>query len=122
MIVAAAGPISNLLQAFAAAMVLQLMTPADENVFSVLASGSIVADVLFTVVQINIFLALFNLIPVPPLDGGNVLAGLLPPSAAHVFDSMRGYGFIILYALMFTGALSAIIVPPALFLIRLLLT
>ncbi len=60
------------------------------------------------------------MIPVPPLDGGNVLAGLLPRDAAAVFDSVRPYGFIILYALMFTGVLSQIILPPADFLMELL--
>ena len=65
-------------------------------------------------------LAVFNLIPIPPLDGGNVLTVLLPPSAARIFDGMRPFGFIILWGLLFTGALSAIILPPAFFLIRLL--
>jgi Zn-dependent protease len=109
-VIAAAGPISNLLQAVAAALVV-LVLPAD----------GLAAAVLRLTVNINVFLALFNLIPVPPLDGGNVLAGLLPPAAANLFVAMRPFGFIILYALMFTGMLSAMIVPPALFLIRLLL-
>jgi len=116
MIVAAAGPVSNLLQALVAAILLQVLIPGGNA-----AGGAGLADLLFLAVQINVFLAVFNLIPVPPLDGGNVLAGMLPPSAARVFDGMRPFGFIILYALMFTGALSALIFPPAFFLIRLLL-
>ena len=109
-IVAAAGPISNLLQALAAAILVHVIAP-----------DGLVPAVLRLAVNINVFLALFNLIPVPPLDGGNVLAGLLPPAAANVFVAMRPFGFLILYAMMFTGMLSALIVPPALFLIRLLL-
>ena len=54
---------------------------------------------------INLSLAFFNLIPIPPLDGGNVLAGLVPESAARVLDQMRQFGFIALYALMLSGIL-----------------
>ena len=118
-VIAAAGPISNLLQAAIVGIVLHAIWP-DPGVAPA-AYGSMGLNVLVQAVQINVLLALFNLIPVPPLDGGNVLAGLLPPAAANLFVAMRPFGFIILYALMFTGMLSAIIGPPAIFLIRLLL-
>jgi len=119
MIVAAAGPVSNLLQALVAAIVLRVVWP-DQGIWPA-AYDSFGVNVLALVVRINVFLAVFNLIPVPPLDGGNVLAGLLPVDAARVFDNMRPYGFLILYLLMFTGLLSALIIPPAFFLERVLL-
>jgi Zn-dependent protease len=72
-------------------------------------------------VIINLLLAFFNLIPVPPLDGGNVMLGLLPPNLAAVYAGLRQYGFIVLYALMFTGVASALIMPPTRFFMRILL-
>jgi Zn-dependent protease len=76
---------------------------------------------LFLAVQVNLLLAFFNLIPVPPLDGGNVVLGLLPPRMSAAYDGLRNYGFLILYALLFTGTASALIWPPTLFVARILL-
>ena len=112
MIVAAAGPASNIALAALFAMVFRSTVGAD---------GSELSYVLQQAVTINIFLALFNMLPIPPLDGGNVLAGLLPARMAGVLYGLRTYGFIVLYALMLTGILGRVIVPPALFLRRLFL-
>jgi Zn-dependent protease len=68
-----------------------------------------------------VLLAVFNMVPVPPLDGGNVLAGMLTGSMADTFDRLRPYGFLILYGLMFSGLLTTIIGPPASLLLDLLL-
>jgi Zn-dependent protease len=109
MLIAAAGPASNLLLAVLAALALRVMTGGSP--FEVVAGPG--ERLLFSAVTLNILLALFNMIPVPPLDGGNVLAGLLQGSAAEVMDRIRPYGFIILYVLLLSGVLWAIIDPIA---------
>ena len=102
-IIAAAGPASNLAQAVLGAAVLALA-------FDPL-SMDLTARVLRFFVSLNVTLAVFNMIPVPPLDGGNVLSGLLPEEFARLIDRIRPWGFLVLYALLFTGVLRTVVFP-----------
>jgi Zn-dependent protease len=118
MLVAAAGPASNLVLAVAAALALRLVQDAVAG--GALEVAGPIARVAALALQVNLLLALFNMIPVPPLDGGNVLGGLLGGAWRERYEALRPYGVFILYGLMFTGALGAIIGPPFVFLARLL--
>ena len=112
MVIAAAGPASNLVLATCVAIVLRIAPIGDVNVDATSIVWRLV-QALALAVQLNVFLALFNMVPVPPLDGGNVLAGLLTGQMARAFDQLRPWGFLILYGLMLTGVLWTIIDPPA---------
>jgi Zn-dependent protease len=111
-LIAAAGPASNLVMAAIGAAVLSAARNAagPGDIAGGAVTGPLVA-LFFTFAIVNVLLAVFNMIPVPPLDGGNVLIGLLPHSAAGVVERLRPYGIIILYALMLTGILSTILGP-----------
>ncbi len=71
-------------------------------------------------IQINIGLALFNLIPIPPLDGSHILAGILPKNLLRYYIKLEPYGFIILLLLIFTGVVQKIILPAIIYLSGLL--
>ena len=110
-IIAAAGPISNLVLAVIGAAIYAILpTPAPGDIAGrVLMSTPREIFVMFT--YLNVMLAVFNMIPVPPLDGGNVLLGVLPHAGARVVEQVRPYGFLILYALMLTGVLGSVLGP-----------
>jgi Zn-dependent protease len=118
MLIAAAGPASNVVLAVLASLALHLVPVGGDLEAATLAP---LAAFLYQAVLLNVLLAVFNMVPVPPLDGGNVLAGVLRGPIADAYEGLRPYGFMILYGLMFTGVLATIISPPAQFLLSLLL-
>ena len=108
LVIAAAGPASNIVLAVGASWVL-----AAVGLEAAEGWAGAVATFAFAMLQLNLLLAVFNMIPVPPLDGGNVLAGLLPEWLAEPYDRLvRPYGFLILLVLMATGWLYRLIGPP----------
>jgi Zn-dependent protease len=106
MLIAAAGPASNLVIAIVAALVFRVLGgfEAMTDRYSLVAFAN-------RVVELNVLLAVFNMLPVPMLDGGNVLAGLLKGPVAQLYDSLRPYGFLILYALLLTGVFATVVTP-----------
>ena len=110
LVIAAAGPASNIVLALGASMLLGAVPGglgASEGIPSALATFGLY------LLQLNLLLAVFNMLPIPPLDGGNVLAGLLPEALASGYDRLvRPYGFVILIVLMATGWLYTLIGPP----------
>ena len=120
MLVAAAGPASNIVMAVAAAAIIALV-PVAPLVLGEPNVSAPVARFLTVMVRLNVLLAVFNMLPIPPLDGGNVLSGLLPRHAARLLDYIRPYGFIVLYALILTDAFFYLVVRPSNYVINWLL-
>ncbi len=111
-LVAAAGPASNLVVAFVAALSLAVL-PVTPVVLGEPNVSAPLATLLSLAVRLNVLLAVFNMLPIPPLDGGNVLSGLLPPALARTFDRIRPYGFLLLYALLLTDGFYYLVVRPS---------
>mgnify|MGYP001566748232 CR=1 FL=1 len=111
MLVAAAGPASNLLIAVVASILLAVMPISPQTLGETNVSVPIAA-ILSQLMRLNVLLAVFNMLPIPPLDGGNVLSGLLPRPMARQFNLIRPYGFLLLYALLLTGGFDLFVGPP----------
>lgn len=113
-LVSIAGIATNFILAILAAAVLRLMP----NI------SSIAQHLLIQTVQLNLVLALFNLIPIPPLDGSKVLAslfGFIDQAWMYAILSLERFGFILILLFVFTGLLNIVLVPPLMFLMKLFL-
>jgi Zn-dependent protease len=121
--VAAAGPLTNLAIATASALVFHRILAAAGP-----SPGALYETVLYPIAMIaqrsvlmNVFLGVFNLIPIPPLDGGRVLTGLLPLHWARQFARIEPFGFLILIVLLMSHSLGLIVRRPIQLLLNVLL-
>lgn len=121
LLVALAGPGMNLLLAVVSAMLVRLMLVPPVSSPLLLSLLAPAARMLIASVWINIMLAVFNCLPIPPLDGSKVLMGLLPPDAARSYAQMEPYGFMLLLGLSYLGLIGSVIGPVIQFGNRLLL-
>jgi len=106
-IVALAGPLSNLLMAFLFAVPFQ----AGWITWGMMSGGAVIpalGQILLTTVTLNVYLALFNLLPIAPLDGFNVLLGLLPRTWAGAAYKAQRYGAVTLLALVLLGRMTGL--------------
>lgn len=93
MAVAAAGPVTNFLLALLGAAVLGIVSAAGEP-------GALVTQGLLSLILINLFIGLFNLLPIPPFDGSHIVEGVLPRRWAAQYEKLRPYGMVLFFALI----------------------
>jgi Zn-dependent protease len=120
MLVALAGPGMNFALALVGAVLLGLLAAANGG--DELGQGmAFVFENLFNFIAVNVFLALFNLLPIPPFDGGHVVEGLLPPRLAERWASLAKFGFPLLFILLLVvpsiwpnaNIVAKLVAPPA---------
>lgn len=114
--VAFAGPLANLVMALGWALLVQVGLTIEQPFSMAMVYMGLAG------IAINILLMVVNLLPLPPLDGGRVVAGFLPTRLAHRFERIEPYGLLIVLALLVTGVLGALIGPVYVFLVDLIST
>jgi len=119
-LISLAGPLTNLSLAAILAIILRISAVP-------ISSAYLLSAILIPIIYLNVILAIFNLIPIHPLDGGKIIVGLLPEKDAHELDKfLRKYGMLILLLLIFpifggTSPVSALISPIIRFIVGFLI-
>ena len=106
-----AGPVANLILAVTLSLLFKI---------PILAGSYLAVSVIRTAVMANLVLAVFNLLPIPPLDGSRVAMGLLPYHLGAEYSRIEPYGFIIIFALLWLGFINVVIWPVVIFLANVL--
>ena len=106
LMVSLAGPGMNLFLALLGMLFLKLLIPIQS-----VSWAALLIPLLLPLIYINVILAFFNLIPVPPLDGSKILAGLLPDAGAQIVYSLERYGPLLLIVLLLTDSFGKILNP-----------
>lgn len=100
MVVGLAGPVTNFLIAVVLALVLNLLAPAVPTLAS-LSGGSTLLQALYLAFQVNVVLGIFNLVPIPPLDGSRVIGGFMSPSLYMRWAGLDRYGMVFILLIFF---------------------
>jgi len=113
LLISAAGPLSNFSVALVAFILLHMLKLANPDALLIRGATPSLGNGLFLIlyytILINVILGVFNLIPIPPLDGSGILAGLISEKAAEKYEMIRPYGFFILILLIMTGIIGRIL-------------